>query len=120
VLSNQEWGDFIVEVREAVAQYGNVVQYGYVAGVWGGVQEESYTVTVVLSEWADSSLGFLRSRLATLARKYGQDSIALTEGEPRFIKAAGIEEFMQAAKRSGVDAAYAEKMEEEAGRGLQG
>jgi hypothetical protein len=120
VLDNAEWGDFIVKTRDAVASYGDVVQFGYVTGVWNGVQEESYTVTVVLSEWADHGLGFLRARLAYLARQYGQESIALTTAEPRFIQAASMEEWRAEARLAARSARWAAQMEEEAGRGLQG
>lgn len=90
-LTLTEWSDFQADVRLAL---GNAVvnsadiEAHYGKGAWGGVEEDSFKVTALVSDMALVSAGALRRELASLAKEYGQDAIALTIGLSDLIFAA--------------------------------
>lgn len=106
VLDAEEWESFALLTRSAVEGLGGeIVQEGYVTGRWGGVEEESFTVTADV-EWrwqthdaevyrssAAAAVNRLRKRLSYLAKVYGQEVIALTVADPEFVQAMSLDEY---------------------------
>lgn len=85
-LTDEEWSSFRDDVLRAVHESGGeVIFVGTGDGIWQGVREEAACV-VFLGGNASSLL----DRLSTLAIRYRQDSIAITEGETEFIQARAI------------------------------
>jgi len=84
----ESWRDFRAAVAAVLEDnVGRLVSETVGRGYYGGAAEDT---AVVVAEGSPALLARddLERRLAILARRYGQESIALTIGEPTFVPAS--------------------------------
>lgn len=87
LLSDNRWRWFKASVRGILRGLdATIIAECEGAGGWEGVAEPCACFVFDLPD--DTSLSVLRSMLAVLAGKYGQDAIALTIGKTEFIGAS--------------------------------
>lgn len=85
------WQEFQTVVMNACKEYAEQVVFsGCGVGSWEGNTEESFTVIATrkyAKSWATSVMNYesLKQDLAMAAHRFGQDSIALTCGDPEFV-----------------------------------
>jgi hypothetical protein len=89
-MTAERWQEFKTALRVVGWTHGNIVTDAEGAGVYEGKTEETYLVAVSLrgpefGRLNTIDLTNLREDLSHLAQHYGQESIALTVGEPEFV-----------------------------------
>lgn len=80
-LTQKEWSDFVAETGKALITRTGLIHFHSCSH--GGAQWQNAAWVATISS---SPLGYLRGDLAALAKKFRQDSIALTVGDTEFLK----------------------------------
>jgi hypothetical protein len=81
-MPSEQWENFKGALRVVAESHGTGVTYTGGIGRYEGKTEETYLVAVSLFEGDTIN----RNDLRNLAQYYGQESIALTIGEPEFVR----------------------------------
>lgn len=71
-LSDWEWGEFRHELYSIAEDFGTVLNFGDVVGIWEGVEEQSYVVTFTCDAL---DVAHLDRKLRNLATSFEQDAI---------------------------------------------
>ncbi len=79
-LSQQQWSEFHHNADIVIRNYATEVHFFGGSENWKPWQNLCWVVTA-----AEDWIGPFKIAMATLARHYGQDSIAYTEGETLFL-----------------------------------
>ncbi len=85
-LSQQEWSQFVTEVGGSISRVASMPG-GQLHGVWGSANHMPWQNACWCLQLPDrdSHVEMLRMRLAQLARRFRQDSIAWAEATTQFI-----------------------------------
>lgn len=79
-LTQRDWHRYVRDVQELI-----VKRSARVHGVWFSLPDSEYQNFCIASEMPDEVLSDVRSLLADLRKRYGQDSIALNVSETEYV-----------------------------------
>lgn len=88
-MSEEEWERFSSDVVRILRSNTESIHFvGWGQGVYEGMTEESFTV--IASDPSHTALAAIRVSLAYMCDAYGQEAIAVSQGDPTYVTPYGI------------------------------